>query len=245
MCTSAQLGQLPDIAAQQHNENHRIQKIVLQHAEGCGTPFRIKHSDGAEQHIQHIDPYKRRNVIEHLPLGILLPIFMGGAVSIMLGFFIAFLVFKGALGGGETIWGAMAALCASWIGGSAALSNMARPTSLRAVLPAAPTVCAMAETIKDRPIRKIQSLAVALFLRASVDRGRSCGYDYPHWNYVSSFQAVPLGLLYGFHRIPGEYRRKRFGAHRGIRLQPLLCRHWAFATLPVGRNYFTKAFDIS
>lgn len=56
--------------------------------------------------------------------GRMVAIFMGGAVSIMLGFFIAFLVFKGALGGGETIWGAMAALCASWIGGSANMAAM-------------------------------------------------------------------------------------------------------------------------
>lgn len=51
-------------------------------------------------------------------------IFLGGALSIMLGFIIAFLIFKGALGGGETIWGAMAALCASWIGGSANMAAM-------------------------------------------------------------------------------------------------------------------------
>lgn len=51
-------------------------------------------------------------------------IFLGGAFSILLGFIIAFVLFKGALGGGETIWGAMAALCASWIGGSANMAAM-------------------------------------------------------------------------------------------------------------------------
>ena len=50
-------------------------------------------------------------------------IFLGGSLSIMVGFLIAFVLFKGALGGGETIWGAMAALCASWIGGSAAKAS--------------------------------------------------------------------------------------------------------------------------
>lgn len=51
-------------------------------------------------------------------------IFLGGALSILFGFIVAFVIFKGALGGGETIWGAMAALCASWIGGSANMAAM-------------------------------------------------------------------------------------------------------------------------
>lgn len=51
-------------------------------------------------------------------------IFLGGAFSIMAGFLIAFFLFKEPLGGGETIWGAMAALCASWIGGSANMAAM-------------------------------------------------------------------------------------------------------------------------
>lgn len=51
-------------------------------------------------------------------------IFFGGALSILFGFIVAFVIFKGALGGGETIWGAMAALCASWIGGSANMAAM-------------------------------------------------------------------------------------------------------------------------
>lgn len=56
--------------------------------------------------------------------GRMVAIFLGGAASILLGFIIAFVLFKGALGGGETIWGAMAALCASWIGGSANMAAM-------------------------------------------------------------------------------------------------------------------------
>ena len=51
-------------------------------------------------------------------------IFMGGAISIFLGFIVAFLLFKNPLGGGETVWAAMAALCASWIGGSANMAAM-------------------------------------------------------------------------------------------------------------------------
>lgn len=51
-------------------------------------------------------------------------IFLAGAASILLGFIVAFVAFKGVLGGGETIWGAMAALCASWIGGSANMAAM-------------------------------------------------------------------------------------------------------------------------
>lgn len=72
--------------------------------------------------------------------GRMIAIFMGGAVTIFLGFFVAFLVFKGPLGGGENIWGAMAALCASWIGGSA---NMA---AMEAALPIDPGAygCALA-----------------------------------------------------------------------------------------------------
>lgn len=51
-------------------------------------------------------------------------IFLGGSVSIMIGFILAFAIFKGALGGGEFSWPAMAALCASWIGGSANMAAM-------------------------------------------------------------------------------------------------------------------------
>ncbi len=51
-------------------------------------------------------------------------IFLGGSLSIMLGFIIAFVIFKGSLGGGEFSWPAMAALCASWIGGSGNMAAM-------------------------------------------------------------------------------------------------------------------------
>ena len=56
--------------------------------------------------------------------GRMVAIFLGGAASILLGFIIAFIIFKNPLGGGETVWAAMAALCASWIGGSANMAAM-------------------------------------------------------------------------------------------------------------------------
>lgn len=56
--------------------------------------------------------------------GRMVAIFMGGALSILIGFIIAFAIFKNPLGGGETTWAAMAALCASWIGGSANMAAM-------------------------------------------------------------------------------------------------------------------------
>lgn len=52
--------------------------------------------------------------------GRMIAIFMGGAISISIGFIIAFPLFKGSLG--VESWRAMAALAASWIGGS---GNMA------------------------------------------------------------------------------------------------------------------------
>lgn len=72
--------------------------------------------------------------------GRMIAIFLGGSVTIMIGFILAFVIFKGSLGGGEFSWPAMAALCASWIGGSA---NMA---ALEAAFPIDPAAygCALA-----------------------------------------------------------------------------------------------------
>ena len=56
--------------------------------------------------------------------GRMVAIFLGGSVSIMIGFIVAFIIFKGSLGGGELAWPAMAALCASWIGGSGNMAAM-------------------------------------------------------------------------------------------------------------------------
>lgn len=55
--------------------------------------------------------------------GRMVAIFLGGSVSIMLGFVVTFMIFKGSLGG-ELAWPAMAALCASWIGGSGNMAAM-------------------------------------------------------------------------------------------------------------------------
>ncbi|MBK5251833.1 MAG: DUF819 domain-containing protein [Peptostreptococcaceae bacterium] len=52
--------------------------------------------------------------------GRMIAIFMGGAVSISIGFILAYILFKNTLG--VESWRALAALCASWIGGS---GNMA------------------------------------------------------------------------------------------------------------------------
>ncbi|MEW9124782.1 MAG: DUF819 family protein [Thermotaleaceae bacterium] len=52
--------------------------------------------------------------------GRMIAIFMGGAITISIGFIVAFIFFKGILG--VDSWRALAALCASWIGGS---GNMA------------------------------------------------------------------------------------------------------------------------
>jgi len=56
--------------------------------------------------------------------GRIISIFLVGALSIMIGFVIIFILFKGALGGGQFSWAAWAALCASWIGGSANMAAM-------------------------------------------------------------------------------------------------------------------------
>ena len=56
--------------------------------------------------------------------GRMIAIFLGCSITLALGFIIGFPMFKGALGGGETIWGATAALYASWVGGSANMAAM-------------------------------------------------------------------------------------------------------------------------
>lgn len=38
-------------------------------------------------------------------------------------------------------------------------------------------------------------------------------------------QAVPLGSVHGFHRLPGQHRRGGLRTYRGVRLQRILCRH--------------------
>src|SRR5699024_8502822 len=54
--------------------------------------------------------------------GRMISIFMGGAISIILGFILIFILFKGVLGAES--WRGMAALAASWVGGSANMAAM-------------------------------------------------------------------------------------------------------------------------
>lgn len=54
--------------------------------------------------------------------GRMISIFMGGAISIAIGFVLVFVLFKGTLG--VESWRGMAALCASWIGGSGNMAAM-------------------------------------------------------------------------------------------------------------------------
>ena len=56
--------------------------------------------------------------------GRMIAIFLGCSVTLAVGFIIGFPIFKNGLGGGETIWGATAALYASWVGGSANMAAM-------------------------------------------------------------------------------------------------------------------------
>lgn len=56
--------------------------------------------------------------------GRMIAIFLGCSLTLAIGFIIGWPIFKGALGGGETVWGATAALYASWVGGSANMAAM-------------------------------------------------------------------------------------------------------------------------
>ena len=54
----------------------------------------------------------------------MIAIFLGSAVTLAVGFIVLYPVFVGMLGGGEKTWGAVAALYASWVGGSANMAAM-------------------------------------------------------------------------------------------------------------------------
>ena len=56
--------------------------------------------------------------------GRMIAIFLGGSITLAIGFIIFYPIMKNALGGGETTWGATAALYASWVGGSANMAAM-------------------------------------------------------------------------------------------------------------------------
>ena len=54
----------------------------------------------------------------------MIAIFLGGSLTLALGTIIGFPIFKSMLGGGEKAWAAVAALYASWVGGSANMAAM-------------------------------------------------------------------------------------------------------------------------
>lgn len=56
--------------------------------------------------------------------GRLIAIFLGCSLTLGVGFAVLYPIFKNILGGGETTWGAVAALYASWVGGSANMAAM-------------------------------------------------------------------------------------------------------------------------
>ncbi len=88
--------------------------------------------------------------------GRIIAIFLTGSLTIMIGFILAFIIFKNALGGGEFSWGALAALCASWIGGS---PNMAAMEAAFNVNPSAYGIALGVDTV-------YYSLWIALLLMA-------------------------------------------------------------------------------
>ncbi len=56
--------------------------------------------------------------------GRMIAIFLGCSLTLAIGFLIGYPLFMGALGGGEKTWAAVAALYASWVGGSANMAAM-------------------------------------------------------------------------------------------------------------------------
>lgn len=56
--------------------------------------------------------------------GRLIAIFLACSATLAIGFIVFYPILKNALGGGETTWGATAALYASWVGGSANMAAM-------------------------------------------------------------------------------------------------------------------------
>ena len=56
--------------------------------------------------------------------GRMIAIFLGCSLTLGLGFLVFYPVFMGPLGGGEKTWAAVAALYASWVGGSANMAAM-------------------------------------------------------------------------------------------------------------------------
>lgn len=54
----------------------------------------------------------------------MIAIFLGCSLTLAVGFIVCYPIFMGSLGGGEKTWGAVAALYASWVGGSANMAAM-------------------------------------------------------------------------------------------------------------------------
>ncbi len=61
----------------------------------------------------------------------MIAIFFGGSITLALGTFIGFPIFMNSMGGAEKCWGAVAALYASWVGGSANMAAVAAALPLR------------------------------------------------------------------------------------------------------------------
>ena len=67
---AGELGELAEVAAQQHDEDHCIQQIVLQTVVGRRDRVGIEQAHRAEHHVEQIDPNERGHIVEDLPLGV-------------------------------------------------------------------------------------------------------------------------------------------------------------------------------
>ena len=67
---SGKLGDLAEVAAQQHDEDHCVQKVILQYAVSGTDAFGIVQAQGTEDHVENIDPYQRRDPVKDFPLGV-------------------------------------------------------------------------------------------------------------------------------------------------------------------------------
>ena len=67
---SGELGDLAEVAAQQHDEDHCVQKVILQYVVSGTDAFGIVQAQGTEDHVENIDPYQRRDPVKDFPLGV-------------------------------------------------------------------------------------------------------------------------------------------------------------------------------
>ena len=56
-------------AAQQHDKNHGIQQVVLEGRGGGLDSIRLVNTEGADDHLQDVDPDQRGDGVEDLLLG--------------------------------------------------------------------------------------------------------------------------------------------------------------------------------